>query len=36
MAKAAKSSLALTREQFRAAAPSIAVTINGREFKVPR
>ena len=36
MAKAAKSSLALTREQFRTAAQSVAVTINGREFKVPR
>lgn len=36
MAKAAKSSLALTRDQFRTAAQSVAVTINGREFKVPK
>lgn len=36
MAKAAKSSLALTRDQFRTAAQPVAVVINGREFKVPK
>lgn len=36
MAKAAKTSLALTRDQFRAHAQPVAVVINGKEFKVPR
>lgn len=36
MAKAAKSSLAITREQFRTHAPPVVVVINGKEFKVPR
>jgi hypothetical protein len=36
MAKAAKPSLALTRDQFRSAAQPVVVVINGREFKVPK
>ena len=36
MAKAAKTTLALTREQFRTHAQSVTVVINGKEFKVPK
>ncbi len=36
MAKAAKTTLALTRDQFRDHAQSVAVVINGKEFKVPK
>lgn len=36
MAKSSKSSLAITREQFRTSAKSITVVINGKEFKVPK
>lgn len=35
MAKS-KSSLPITRQQFRDAAKSVVVTINGKEFKVPK
>ena len=35
MAKA-KSSLPITRQQFRDAAKGVVVTINGKEFKVPK
>lgn len=35
MAKS-KSSLPITRQQFRDAAKPVVVTINGKEFKVPR
>ncbi|MBN9523766.1 hypothetical protein J0H58_35530 [bacterium] len=36
MAKAAKTTLALTRDQFRTHAQPVAVVINGKEFKVPK
>lgn len=36
MAKAVKTTLALTRDQFRAHAQPVVVVINGKEFKVPR
>ena len=36
MAKAVKTTLAITRDQFRTHAQPVVVTINGKEFKVPR
>ena len=36
MAKAAKTVLALTREQFRTHAQPMVVVINGKEYQVPR